>query len=127
MKGDTMETLALINGNHKQYNIGLPKLLIFGDKWNDTALEHVYENTGLLFKETSGGMIAQPHSSEQIAKLFMTYNFKTRYYNNWDYENTIVLKSDHHVGFQVDSICFDCCKENHIPVNGLKQGDRLSC
>ena len=125
-----METLTLINGNNQQYNIGLPKVIILA-KLNDVATEHIYKNTGLLFRESKTGMInsieAQPHSSEQIAKLFMTYNFKTRYYNNWDYKNTIVLKFDHHVGFDVDSICYDCCRENHINVNGLKQGDRLSC
>ncbi len=122
-----MEKLALVNGNRRQYKIGLPKLVILGEKWNDTARERIFENTGLLFKDNWHGMEAQPHSSEQITKLFMTYNFKTRYYNNWDIKNSILLKSDHHIGFEVDSICFDCCKENHINTNGLKQGDRLSC
>ncbi len=124
-----MEILTLLNGNHQQYNIGLPKLVILGDKWNDKALEHVYENTGLLFRESFGGMEAQPYNSEQIVKLLLTYNFKTQYHNNNTNNNTLFLKSDHHVGFEVDSICFDCCKENGIPINylGLKQGDRLSC
>jgi len=121
-----METLTMVNGNRQKYTVDLPKLVILGDKWNDTALEHIYEETGLLFKGEHN-MEAQPHSSQQIAKLFLTYNFKTRYYNNWDAHNTLFLKPDHHVGFQVDSICYDCCKENGVSVNGLKQGDRLSC
>jgi len=121
-----METLTLLNGNHQQYTRPLPKLVILGEKWNDVAIEHVYENTGLLFKGDIN-MTAQPHNSEQIVKLFLTYNFKTQYHDNNTNENTLFLKSDHHVGFHVDSICFDCCKHNYIPINGLKQGDRLSC
>lgn len=122
-----MQKLALINGNGQKYTVSLPKIVIMG-RFNDTAREHIFEETALLFKDCwSGSMEAQPHSSQQIAKLFLTYNFKTRYFNNADLHNTLMLKSDHHVGFQVDSICFDCCKENHINVNGLKQGDRLSC
>jgi hypothetical protein len=121
------ETLTRLNGNHQQYTIGLPRLLILG-RYNDVAREHIYEETGLLFKDcNNGNMEAQPHSSQQITQLFLTYNFKTRYYNNWDLKNTLVLKDDHHVGFDVDSICYDCCKENHIHTNGLKPGDRLSC
>lgn len=123
-----METLTLINGNKQQYTVDLPRLVIIGDKWNDTAIEHVKENTGLLFKATHWqGMEAQPHSSEQITKLFLTYNFKTQYHNNATNHNTLYLKPDRHVGFQVDSICYDCCKKNHINTNGLEQGDRLSC
>ena len=123
-----METLTMLNGNHQQYTVDLPKLVILGEKWGDIAIEHIRENTGLLFEATHWqGMEAQPHSSEQIAKLFLTYNFKTQYHNNATNHNTLYLKLDYHVGFKVDSICYDCCKENSIPVNGLKQGDRLSC
>jgi hypothetical protein len=120
--------LTLINGNGKPYTLPLPRLYVLGGHWNDVALAHVKENTGLTFeKKHFGGMEAQPETCEQIAKLFMTYNFKTQYHNNGDTRNTIYLKSDHHQGFQVDSICFDCCKHNHIHLNGLKQGDRLAC
>jgi hypothetical protein len=123
-----METLTLINGNNQQYNLPLPKIVILGDKWNDVALEHVKENTGLLFHiNGAGNMEAQPISSQQIVKLFMTYNFKTQYNNNSTIENTILLKSDHHIGFQVDSICYECCQENYIHTSGLKSGDRLMC
>ena len=122
-----METLTLINGNRQQYTVSLPRLIIT-ERFNDTAREHIYEETGLLFKDCYfDQMEAQPHDSQQIVKLFLTYNFKTRYYNNSDLHNTLMLKGDHHVGFDVESICYDCCKENHINVNGLKQGDRLSC
>jgi len=121
-----METLTLLNGNHQQYTRSLPKLVILGEKFNDGAIEHIYENTGLLFKGNVN-MLAQPHSSDQIVKLFLTYNFKTQYHDNATTENTLFLKSDHHVGFSVDSICYECCKENYIPVSGLKPGNRLSC
>ena len=122
-----METLTLINGNDQKYTRDLPKLHIIADEINDTALEHIAENTGLHFKSTGFGYVAQPENSQQLVKLFLTYNFKTQYYDNADYKNTLFLKFDHHTGFQVDSICFDCCQHNHINTNGLKQGDRLSC
>lgn len=121
-----METLTLINGNNQKYNIGLPKIMILGNKWSDTVISHVYENTGLRFKGDYV-MEAQPETSEQIVKLLLTYNFKTQYHNNLTSRNTLYLKSDHHTGFEVDSICLDCCKENHINTNGLKEGDRLAC
>lgn len=123
-----METLTLINGNAQKYNVGLPKICIIGEKWNDAALRHVEEETGLLFNAgVWGNMTAQPQTSQQIVKLLLTYNFKTQYHNNLTNYNTLFLKSDHHVGFQVDSICYDCVKHNHITTNGLSTGDRLSC
>ena len=121
------ETITRINGNGKEYTVDLPKLVILGDM-NDTAINHILENTGLYFKKDNwGNLKAQPHNSNQIATLIMTYNFKTRYYNNASTKNTIFLKSDHHVGFDVDSICYDCCKENRINTNGLSHDSRLSC
>lgn len=122
-----METITLINGNGQPYTRGLPKLIFRTDYINDVALQHIYENTGLNFVKNGWGYEAQPITSMQIVALFMTYNFKTKHYDNWQYENTIILKSDHHIGFDVDSICYDCVKENHITVNGLNPGDRLAC
>jgi len=122
-----MKTLTLINGNNQPYTINLPKIIMLTKSINDTALAHITENTGLQFTFTGWGYEAQPTNGEQIAALFLTYNFKTRYYNNAQQKNTLYLKFDHHVGFDVDSICFDCCQENHINTNGLKPGDRLAC
>lgn len=123
-----MKTLTLINGNNQPYVIGLPKIVILTgeEKWNEVAIAHVLENTHLHFAPCCGGMEAQPIDSDQIVKLFLTYNFKTQYHNNNTSKNTLYLKSDHHVGFQVDSICFDCVKHNHINTNGLKPGDYLA-
>ena len=122
-----MEKLTLVNGNKREYQIGLPKLIIL-EKFNDVAKAHILENTGLWFTDTHWqGMEAQPIKSEQIAALFMTYNFKTQYHNNNTNENTLFLKPDHHQGFHVDSICYECCKANHININGLEPGDRLAC
>lgn len=119
------EQITLINGNGRPYTLGLPRLFILG-KFNDTALAHLEENTGLKFELKTGGMEAQPDHGWQVAALLMSYNFKTRYFNNGSPNNTIFLKSDHHIGFQVDSICFDCVQHNHIVTNGLKSGDRLA-
>ncbi len=121
-----METLTLENGNKQSYTIGLPKIVILDKRYNDVAMEHIFHETGLNF-QGDNFMEAQPENSQQIVKLLLTYNFKTQYHDNATNHNTLFLKSDHHIGFQVDSICFDCCKENHIVTNGLKQGDRLAC
>lgn len=119
------ETITRINGNGRPYTVGLPKLVMLG-ACNDVALAHIFENTGLRFERHHWGFEAQPTSSQQIAALFMTYNFKTRYFDNADTRNSIFLKSDHHIGFQVDSICSDCAKHNRIPGVALKPGDRLA-
>lgn len=121
--------ITRINGNGLPYTTGLPTIIILdGTKYNEVAQAHIKENTGLDFKPDSwGNLAATPENAAQIVALFMTYNFKTRYYNNGQTTNTIYLKSDHHVGFDVDSICFDCVQENRIQTNGLKPGDRLAC
>ena len=122
-----METLTIVNGNKQIMNKELPKIIILTDSINDVALANIAENTDLNFVKTAWNYEAQPTNSNQITRLFLTYNFKTRYFDNWDYKNTLMLKFDHHVGFDVDSICFDCIEKNHIHTGDLKQGDRLSC
>jgi len=131
MRGDKMskkktETLHLINGNGQEMVKQLPRLLILGE-FNPVALNYILENTGLRFTPTGGGYEAQPISSKQIVALFLTYNFKTRYFDNWNTKNTIMLKGDHHMGFDVESICFECVKHNHLNVSSLKLGDYLAC
>ena len=121
-----METINRINGNKQEYVTPLPTIYMLGHM-NDVALKHVTENTGLVFKETMGGYEATPTSSNQIVTLFLTYNFKTRYFNNGSHKNMLMIKSDHHTGFDVESICYDCVKHNHIHTGGLKDGDRLAC
>ena len=122
-----MDTITLINGNGNPVTKELPKILLIGH-YNEVALDHIRENTGLNFQETSwnGNYSAQPENAYQIVALFMTYNFKTRYYDNWNSKNTIILKSDHHVGWDIDSICYDCAKENGLMID-IKPGDRLAC
>lgn len=122
-----MEQITRRNGNGHLYSVGLPKIVWCSREINDVALAHVADNTGLIFTKTAWGYEAQPTMSQQIAALLMTYNFKTKYYNNADYKNELHLKGDGHVGFDVDSICFDCVKANHLHVGNLQQGDRLAC
>ena len=123
------ETITLINGNKQKYNLPLPKIVFLTKHINNVALAHIAENTGLFFTQKSwlNSYEAQPINSNQIISLFLTYNFKTRYYNNLTFENTLFLKSDHHIGFDVDCICFDCVKKNNISTGNLKPGDFLSC
>ena len=121
------ETITRINGNGQPYTVGLPTIKIIG-YINDVALDHIFDNTGLRFEKGIGNIYeAQPTESKQIVALFLTYNFKTKYYNNWQATNTIYLKCDHHVGFDIDSVCYECAAENRIPLNGLEPGDRLAC
>ena len=119
------EKITRLNGNGKEYTVSIPKIVIVGII-NDAAIKHIYDNTGLHFEKKHNTMEAQPRSSNQIVTLLLTYNFKTRYYNNWSTKNTLFLKSDHHVGFDVDSICADCCNHNRIN-HTLNDGERLSC
>lgn len=123
-----MDTITRINGNGQPYTTDLPRLVFVTKHINDVALAHIKENTGLDFVVGGwGNYEAQPTESYQIAALLMTYNFKTRYYNNATSKNTLYLKSDHHVGFDVDSICHDCVNHNGIRTNGLDPDSRLAC
>lgn len=122
-----MEKLELVNGNNQYYSVDLPTIHILTDNINDSALKHIKENTGLWFEKKCFGYVAKPSRSDQIVRLFLTYNFKTKYYNNYDYKNIIFLKFDHNVGFKIDSVCYDCCKRNGVYLDNLKQDDLLAC
>jgi hypothetical protein len=122
-----METLTTITGNNQAKVSQLPKLLIMTKEINDTALAHIFENTGLNFVKGHWNYKAQPTSSNQIARLFLTYNFKTRYFDNWDMKNTLCLKLDHHVGFDVDAICGKCREYNHVHSGDMKHEEMLAC
>lgn len=121
-----METITRINGNGKEYTTELPKLVMHGYT-NDGALAHIKENTGLDFVKTAWNYEAQPETSNQITALFLTYNFKTRYYNNATFKNELHLKSDHHIGYDIESVCVPCLERNHVNTGSLKDGDFLSC
>lgn len=120
-----MDTITRINGNGKPYTTDLPKLVIL-DHTNETALNHITENTGLNFvKNGYDTYEAQPTNTKQVAALFMTYNFRTYYYNNASFKNTMFLKHMSKEGFSVESVCFECAKRNHINTHDLKPGDIL--
>lgn len=122
-----MESITRVNGNGQKYTTELPTIHIMNDM-NDAAIAHIEENTGLKFERNSWNQLtAKPVSSAQIVGLLLTYNFKTQYHSNATNSNTLFLKSDHHVGFQVDSICFECVKHNRIATNGLEADSRLAC
>jgi hypothetical protein len=122
-----MESITRINGNGQPYTLPMPKIAILTKEINNTALAHIEENTGLKFTRSSWYYESQPTTSTQITALILTYNFKTEYHNNASNHNTLFLKFDHHVGFKIDSICFDCCEYNHINTSGLEKSNRLAC
>ncbi len=122
-----MKTITLLTGNGQEYEQTPPKLYIITKELHKEALSHILENTSLKFEKERSGYTAQPHNFEQITALLLTYNFKTRYYNNNDWKNTLMLRFDHHIGFEVTTICLDCAKHNNINTKGFKDGGRLSC
>ena len=121
------DKISRINGNGQSYETNLPKIVMLVKEINDVALAHIFENTDLAFEKVAWGYEVQPVNANQIVTLFLTYNFKTRYYNNASHENTLFLKFDHHIGFDVDSICYDCMEYNHIHTGNLIRDDRLAC
>jgi hypothetical protein len=128
LKKSSIETVRTYNGNDQLEITPLPKIVFLTENINDVALEHIRKNTGLEFKKTHWlGYEAQPTKSNQITRLFLTYNFKTQYHDNANNHNTLFLKSDHHIGFKVDHICYACCKANNIYTGDMKKSHRLSC
>jgi len=123
-----MEKIKYINGNGQKSFKVLPKVFIKSEFVNDVWIDNLYKTSKLKFKKVAWGYEAQPDKAKQITQLLIACGgSKIRYYDNWQFDNTLVVKFDHHVGFNVDSICFDCVKHNNIITNGLKEGDRLSC
>lgn len=122
-----MEQITRFNGNGKQYTQNLPKLVIQANHFNDRALTHIKENTGLDFVKAAFSYEVQPETANQITALFLTYNFKTRYYNNSTFKNELHLKSDHHIGYDIESVCTSCLERNNVNINNLKIGEFMSC
>lgn len=118
-----MQTLEMINGNGHRYTKDMPLILIL-NKFNEVALKNLENQTGLNFEPYWEGYKAQPTNSEQILKLFLTYNFKSRYYNNATYKNTLMLKRSNEVNFELNNVCEKCVKRNYINVgNDLEPDD----
>ena len=122
-----MRTVTLINGNGNPYIMNIPKLVYLTDNINDVALNHIKESTGLKFVKKWNTYEVQPTNFKQITALFMTYNFKTEYHNNATNHNIIYLKGMHNVGFKVDSICYNCCKENNVYCKDMDKKSMLMC
>jgi hypothetical protein len=85
------EILKMFNGNKEQYKKGLPAIIIL-DKMNDVARAWIEKQTGLKLEVCYCGLKMKPKRSQQITKLFLTYNFKARYFDNSAMKNTMLLK-----------------------------------
>lgn len=86
------ETFKMLNGN-KQIIIKTPPFIWILDRMNDTAKEWLEMQTGLILtRHGLRGYCAQPQKTQQITQLLLTYNFRTRYFDNGDYSNTLMLK-----------------------------------
>ena len=88
------EQLTVYDGNGRRITKTPPTIILL-DFINAGALTHLNHNTGLQFKDTGLGYVAEAKSFKQIAKLLFTYNFKTQYFDNIDYHNTLMLKFMH--------------------------------
>lgn len=87
---DKLPSLMRFNGNGQLYELKIP-MIVINTKMNEHDLAEIEKQTGLKFKECWEGFEAQPTMFEQITMLFLCYNFETKYYNNHQYTNTIVL------------------------------------
>ena len=86
------KTISVFNGNNERFTRNLPTIYLpkFG---NEVAKKHFERNTGLKLSETYVGLYkVKPKSFKQIYKIFVTYNFKTTFYDNATEKNTLVLK-----------------------------------
>lgn len=129
------KTITLYNGNDQAYQQEPPELCILIDgtsaetknALNEIVLNHIKRNTGLEFsRDNWNNYKAKANNFGQIGTLLLTYNFKTQYHNNASTKNTIFLKFCNNEGFKVDSICYECCKDNGIYLGGLISTDKLS-
>jgi hypothetical protein len=89
---DKVEKITLINGNNQPYILPLPEIHINAPEINETALNHIFECSGLRFVRGPWSYICQPLASSQIVALLMTYNFKSRFYNCSMHNNTMMLE-----------------------------------
>ena len=128
LESKKVEKIKYINGNKQTSYNELPKIIIKSGYVNEVWFDNVYKTSGLKFKKHYLGFESQPVKAKQITQFLIACGgSKIRYYDNWNYDNALIVKFDHHIGFDVDSICLDCVKHNDIRVNDLKEGDRLSC
>jgi len=86
------ETITRINGNNQPYTLPVPEIIIKAENLNEVFLTTLRENTGLEFIKSFFGYSVQPTKLEQIAKLLLTHNFKSTFYNNSTYNNTLMLE-----------------------------------
>ena len=86
-----MQRWSLLNGNGHHYSIDIPVVHITDRYINDAALEHILDYTGLDFKDTGWGYVAQPVSCHQIVKLIIRYNYTSNYHDNATHKNILFL------------------------------------
>lgn len=90
----TSENIMLKNGNGDKYTLPLPRIEILEKYIPNFVLDHIRENTNLIFSNDKayGYYVAQPTEAYQITALFMTYNFLTRFFNTEAAKNILKLK-----------------------------------
>lgn len=89
---DKAETITRINGNGKEYTLPLPEIRVASRELNSVALDWIKKQTGLTFIKKAWDYEVQPMKNEQITKLVSMYKFKSTFYNNSMYNNTLYLE-----------------------------------
>lgn len=92
-------------------------------------LENVEAVTGLRFTiKSPQEYISTPDNYNQIGLLFSSFNLKSYYQDNPQYENTLHVKKVSVVGFLVKEMCFECAQRGGFSFyKGEKKGDYFEC
>lgn len=67
-------------------------MLMISKFGNEVAKKHFEKETGLQLRDMAGFYYAQPKTFKQLYKCFACYNWKTTYYDNASYKNTLKLE-----------------------------------
>lgn len=113
------DSIAITNGNGKVISRPLPALIIVQRTINEVVLRLIEKDTGLVFHKGTFGYTATPYNHAQISTLLVRYNFETRYFDNNEFKNTILLKFSTEDSWKTETLCYECVKRNGLPHSGL--------
>lgn len=93
------KTISHLNGNGKKYTLEIPTVMILGGFGNEVAEKWFQKQTGLELKKGFNSITVKPKTFKQLYKIFATYNWKTTFYNNASYKNTLMLRHNNDGAF----------------------------
>lgn len=125
----TEALIMVLRGNNMLHAKSVPCLQVQRFEDADPSFwENIRLQTGLDFQPYRRGMRAQPESLVQVLQLVLILGgVKIRSYDNPEWPNTLMIKTDHHNGYHIDSICYHCAEHHGISTRGMTPNDRLAC